>query len=225
MMVVCGVIKRDSLKKGKIRNEHEVRRTRKDWDGQREHWQREGGDNGVNERELDRKGGARQTADALWHSQRTEGETAARRRRRRRATAPSTSTPSPTASLQKQQEETTTPPGSTAAPAGPMQDCTEQEPLHSPGTTLLMLSSSFLTWPERISLVFLVVHHGSLAEGCERDPAARDRGQLEPLGAVAALLDDLEDTRTDGGGKARLPLENRYRKHQLENLCEGSQIQ
>lgn len=30
MMAVCGVIKRDSLKKGKIRNEHEARRTRKD---------------------------------------------------------------------------------------------------------------------------------------------------------------------------------------------------
>lgn len=50
-------------KKSKIRNECEVRRTerKKDIYRQRDHWQREGGNNGVNERELDRKGGVKQT--------------------------------------------------------------------------------------------------------------------------------------------------------------------
>lgn len=45
------------------------------------------------------------------------------------------------------------------------------------------------------------------------------------MGAVAAVLDGLEDTRADGGRKVRLPLENRYMKRQLEIIYVGLQIQ
>lgn len=73
--------------------------------------------------------------------------------------------------------------------------------------------------------LLLLVHHGALEEECKTDPAAREGGELGPFGAVAAVLDDLEDTRTDRGGKVLLPLENRYLKLPLEILYDRPQIQ
>lgn len=48
-----------------------------------------------------------------------------------------------------------------------------------------------------MDLLLRGVQHGSMEEGCQWDPPTRDRGELEPFGAVAAVLDYLEDSCTD----------------------------
>lgn len=128
---------------------------------------------------------------------------------RHRPTAP----PSPAASLWSHRPRKRTSLGSSSTPAGPMQDSTRRQHTaltRAPFSPALPFFD--LTW---VDLLLRGVQHGSMEEGCQRDLPTRDRGELEPFGAVAAVLDYLEDSRTDRRWEVCLPLANRYLKHQL----------
>lgn len=150
------------------------------------------------ERELDRKGGVKQTR--LQTRAVTDATAGGRRERQLRGGGGGgeqghhpPATPSPTAGSIRRKL-------SPLAPPQLLQDrCrTASNDKHAlTGEDSPALLSFFdLT---RVDLrFFLVVHHGSLEEGCKRDPAAGARGELEPFAAAAAVLDDVEDKRADG---------------------------
>lgn len=207
------------FKKGIIRNKWELSRTEERWRDTR--WkerrvaQRREETTVWREREraVGRKGGVKQTRlrthSDRRHSERTEGETTVLLGDWRRATAPSNRTSiAGSLPLEPSAKETNISGllfNSCRTNAGrywTAAHCTHWGSY---------LSCSTFFW---VDLLLRGVKHGSMEEGCHRDPPTKDRGELEPFGAVAAVLDYLEDSCTDRRWEVCLPLANRYLKHQ-----------